>query len=178
MQSISIRRARQAIARILVVLALVAAPATGPASAAGDSRTWRGEQRAIVAAADEWTAAYTSGDLERLMKLYMPDAVVALHGQPALRGLEQIRAYFAPRLGKGRTTFQLDVERIDVERRQATLLSAYWFTLERGADREPIRDAGRSLIVYRKDRDGRWKILIDIDQGTPDIAFPAPSSAR
>ena len=34
--------------------------------------------------------------------------------------------------------------------------------------------AGRSLLVYKK-QDGQWKIAADIDQATPDVAWPAPS---
>ena len=36
------------------------------------------------------------------------------------------------------------------------------------------KDAGHSLLVYKK-QDGQWKIAADIDQATPDVAWPAPS---
>ncbi len=42
--------------------------------------------QAIEAAAQMWIARFTAGDLDGLMELYEPDAFVALHGQPAMRG--------------------------------------------------------------------------------------------
>lgn len=135
------------------------------------------DQRAIENAAFDWIAAFEAGDLPRLMQLYTADAYVALHGQPALRGREAVREYFASRIGQGTVDFRLDIERIEVAGRTAHLVSAYWFTLALPG-KELYRDAGRSLLIYRKDRNGRWKIHVDIDQATPDVAFPVPGSAR
>ena len=53
-------------------------------------------------AEDAFYEAIGRGDIDALMQLYMPDAVVALHDQPKLKGLDAIRAYFAPRIGKGK----------------------------------------------------------------------------
>lgn len=155
------------------LLGSIPAPAAAPPPGAGAER----ERRAIEAEAREWIAAFKSGDLDRLMRLYEPDAYVALHDQPALRGLPAVREYFAPRIGKGRVEFLLDIERIDVHGRVAHLISGYWFTLELPG-KPAYQDAGRSLLIYRKGRDGRWRIAVDIDQGTPDIRFPPPAQAR
>lgn len=36
-----------------------------------------------------------------------------------------------------------------------------------------VSDAGRSLLIYRFEQ-GQWKIAVDIDQATPDVAWPSP----
>ena len=45
------------------------------------------------------------------MTLYTQDAIVALHDKSALRGVEQIRNFFTPGMGKSRVTFEIDIEK-------------------------------------------------------------------
>lgn len=168
---------RLAVRLCLTLLLLCAGPVSLPAAELPPGSGPDRERRAIALAAREWIDTFKAGDVDALMRLYEPDAYVALHGQPALRGIEAVRAYFAPRVGQGKVEFLLDIERIEVRGRVAHLISGYWFTLELPG-RPAYRDAGRSLLIYRKGRDGRWRIAVDIDQGTPDIAFPAPPQAR
>ncbi len=132
------------------------------------------ERQQIEQAADAWIAAYRAADIEALMALYMPDAIVALHGQPILWGREAVRAYFAPGLGRAEVEFRLAIERIEVHGDIAYLLSKYWFTRQPQDGGPDVRDAGRSLLIYKRAADGSWKIALDIDQATPDVNFPPP----
>ena len=45
----------------------------------------------IAAEGGKWARYYEQEDLEGLMTLYVDDAIVALHGQPALFGIAAIR---------------------------------------------------------------------------------------
>jgi uncharacterized protein (TIGR02246 family) len=166
----------------LLAATVVAAPFAGPAMAAATPSPPPGagparDRLAVQQAARDWIRAFKSGDLEALMALYEPDAYVALHGQPVLRGIEAVRAYFAPRVGRGQVEFLLDIERIDVRGSIAHLISGYWFTLELPGQPR-YEDAGRSLLIYRRAARGQWRIHVDIDQDTPDIVFPPPPTAR
>ena len=130
----------------------------------------------------DWIIAFKAGDIDRLMQLYRPDARVALHAQTMLVGVAAIRAFFAPALAaRPDVTFLLHVEDIRVVGDIAYLVSRYWYT-SRLSDGKSLQDAGRSVLVYRRDHhkgsDARWKIQIDIDQATPDVSFPAPASAQ
>ncbi len=127
------------------------------------------EEDAIREAGAQWTRYYQAADLAGLMTLYQPDAVVALHGQPALFGLPAIREYFSTRLGGPEAQFELDYEVIRVEDEIAYIISKYWLSIGEGED--AVRDAGRSLLVYRRGSDDRWRIEADIDQATPDVVF-------
>ncbi len=135
----------------------------------------RADEAADVAAieqvAQRWIDLYTAGDLDRLMTLYTEDAIVALHGRPALRGVEQIRNFFAPGMGKSRVTFEIDIEEIQVHGDSAHLLSKYYLTAEPMDGGDIYRDAGRSLLIYKRNADNEWKLYLDIDQATPDARF-------
>jgi len=126
---------------------------------------------AIEQVAQRWIELYTAGDLDRLMTLYTQDAVVALHGRPAMRGVEQIRNFFAPGMGKSRVTFEIDIEEIQVHGDTAHLLSKYYLTSEPKAGGDTYRDAGRSLLIYKRNAHNEWKLYLDIDQATPDVQF-------
>jgi uncharacterized protein (TIGR02246 family) len=128
----------------------------------------------VRAAASDWIVAFKAGDIDALMAHYTPDAFVALHGQPALRGLDAIREYFEPKMGTAAVEFELEFERIEVHGDVAHLVSKYWYTGTPLAGGESYRDAGRSALLYKRGADGRWRIHLDIDQATPDAAFPPP----
>lgn len=136
-----------------------------------------------------WAKYYKAGDLESLMTLYADDVVVALHGQPALYGKAAVREYFSTRIGKADTEFELDYEVVRVTGDTAWIISKYWLV---AIDRETgsrYRDAGRSMLVYRRDPAGtssadaeggesRWLIAADLDQATPDVGWPSPNGLQ
>lgn len=132
------------------------------------------EDSPVRAEGSLWSEYYRAGDLDGLMTLYMDDAIVALHGQPALYGKAAVREYFSTRIGKADTTFELDYERVDIHGDMAYIISKYWLRAEDRETGNVYKDAGRSMLVYRKDSDGRWKISADLDQASPDVGWPSP----
>jgi uncharacterized protein (TIGR02246 family) len=128
----------------------------------------------IRAEGSRWAEYYKAGDLDALMTLYTDDVVVALHGQPALYGKEAVREYFSTRIGKADTKFELDYELEEVHGDIAYIISKYWLVATDRETGETYRDAGRSLLVYKRDPHGEWLIAADIDQATPDVRFPSP----
>ena len=55
------------------------------------SFSWADFETEIAAEGGKWANYYEQEDLEGLMTLYVDDAIVALHGQPALFGIDAIR---------------------------------------------------------------------------------------
>jgi uncharacterized protein (TIGR02246 family) len=178
------RRTRTSrIARALMLAAALGAagPARPNVCAPGLASRRSADVEAICAQGRAWIRAFKAGDIDGLMALYRPDAQVALHGQRKLDGIAAIRAYFAPALAaRPDVQFLLDVEDIQVQGDVAWLVSGYWYTSIAG-DGKRYEDAGRSLLIYRRDRSGgrigAWQIQVDIDQATPDVSFPPPPAA-
>lgn len=135
------------------------------------------EEDAVRTAARQWITHFKAGNLDALMVLYTPAAQVALHGQPKLTGIAAVRAYFAPRLAsKPDADFLLLEENLEIHGDTAIMTSQYWFTLR--TPQAEYKDAGRSLLVYKKSPQGAWLIHRDIDQATPDVSFPPPPEAK
>ena len=125
----------------------------------------------------KWVEYYKKGDLDGLMTLYTEDTFIALHGQPSMRGKDAVREYFSTRIGKSETEFELDYELVEVHGDIAYIISKYWLKATNKENGYVYKDAGRSLLVYKK-VDGRWLIAADIDQSTPDVSFPSPSGTE
>ena len=142
--------------------------------AAGCVRESDSQDGPVRAEGSRWAEYYKAGDLDSLMTLYTDDAVVALHGQPALYGKQAVREYFSTRIGTADTEFELDYELEEIHGDIAYIISKYWLVAENKETGETYKDAGRSLLVYKRGPDGNWLIAADIDQATPDVSFPSP----
>lgn len=131
------------------------------------------DEAEVRAHGQTWLARYKAGDLDGLMALYEPDAILALHDQPVRRGVDEIRAYFAPGMGQSEVEFELDIEDVEVYGDRAWLVSKYWLRATGKSSGYVYEDAGRSLIIYRRGGDGEWRIAADIDNNTPDVTMDA-----
>jgi uncharacterized protein (TIGR02246 family) len=158
---------RPAYVASLALLMMAAAPALASPA----------DEAAIRDHGRQWVKAFKAGDVDALMKLYTPDAEVALHGKPKLKGIDAIRGYFTPLLTTPPDAdFLLAEESLLVDGDLGVFMSKYWFTVR--TPKGEIRDPGRSLIVYRRGADGVWRIRMDIDQAAPDVAYPPPPEAK
>ena len=162
------RRTRFRAPGVLFAALTLLSMSSAPVSAQTDFET------EIAAEGGKWAKYYEQADLEGLMTLYVDDAIVALHGQPALFGITAIREYFLTRIGKAESVFELDYELRETHGDIAYIISKYWLKATDNETGVVYKDAGRSLLVYKK-QDGQWKIAADIDQATPDVVWPAPS---
>ncbi len=125
------------------------------------------DRAAIEASAQAWLNAYHARDLEKLMTQYEPDAVVALNNQPALKGKGAIRDYFAKALSsKAALKMAFRIEDVQVHGQTAHLVSLYKLDIDSPGYKNTV--LGRSLLIYKKGADKRWRILADIDNATPD----------
>ncbi len=157
--------------RTAIIAILATLLGAGCASVADMNFDMPADEAAVRAHGQTWLARYKAADLEGLMALYEPDAILALHDQPMRRGVDEIRAYFEPGLGKSDVEFELDIEHVEVHGDQAWLVSKYWLRATSKDSGYVYEDAGRSLIVYRRGDDGEWRIVADIDNNTPDVSM-------
>jgi uncharacterized protein (TIGR02246 family) len=106
-----------------------------------------------------FAAAYNSGDIENLMALYEPNAVlVPQPGQRAI-GLAAIREAlmgFLSLKGKMQSENVYCIRTGDL-----ALLQASWKLLAIGADGKPFELSSRTAEVVRQQPDGSWLYVVD-----------------
>lgn len=115
----------------------------------------------------QWLSAYSDGDLDGIMALMHADAIVMPHNQPTSRGLDDIRSYFATRIGRPGVTFRDDLEEIRINGNWAYVLGEFELEVASGAaDKPPYVHRGRYFVLYEKVGND-WKMLRDIDNAAP-----------
>jgi ketosteroid isomerase-like protein len=136
---------------VLVTLCLAAAMASDQVAP-----TLAPSPEAAVRQADEpWVKAIASKSVEQTVALYDAEASTAGSAMPPARGLAGIRAMWAKLFAKPNFFLTWKTDKVVVTE-SGTMASSTgsW----RGA--KP-NETGPFLAVWRKQRDGAWKVLID-----------------
>ena len=103
--------------------------------------------------------AFNAGDIERLMTLYEPGAVLVAQPGENMAGTEQVRAALESFLAlNGQLTAELGTV---VRAGDVALASANWSVTGTGPDGNPITLSGVSADVLRQQVDGNWRYVID-----------------
>jgi len=119
----------------------------------------------------KWRASYEAGDFDSMRDLYEPDAWLMTRHQPARKGVDEILAYFkASRQAGAKASISFEYEDETIEGDIAVKVAKWWLESPRAVG-EPIRDSGRSLVIFKRGEDGIWRLWRDIDNHTPDGTF-------
>lgn len=118
-----------------------------------------------------WIRAFNDKDIDTLMSLYDPEHIYANAASPLMRGIEEAKPWFLDAFKNVEGTLHHKEEAAFIENGMAILLGIYYFEPPEGVT--PPEDAnltGRVLLTYRRNADGEWKLLCDIDNTPPDVS--------
>jgi len=119
----------------------------------------------------QWRRAYEAGDFDSMRNLYEPDAWLMTRHQLARKGVDEILSYFkTSRTAGAKVTITFDYEDEVIEGDLAVKVAKWWLDSLQAVG-EPIRDSGRSLVIFKRSEDGIWRFWRDIDNHTPDVTF-------
>ncbi|HPF25771.1 MAG: SgcJ/EcaC family oxidoreductase [Steroidobacteraceae bacterium] len=123
----------------------------------------------FVAIIDDWVKAYEADDPERVIDLYADDAVVAVQGRATVNGRTEIAALLRDSFVRYDRKVTVRYDRTESSGSLAYVFGRSWITL---APRDGSSNAylfGRFAVVLRHCNDGRWRIVVDIDQPSADV---------
>jgi uncharacterized protein (TIGR02246 family) len=103
--------------------------------------------------------AVSSGDVERVLSLYEPEALLAPRPGERASGLDEIRAALEELLGLGGTMTSRNLWCMQVG--ELALLQGEWHLSGTGPDGSPIALSARTAEVVRRQADGSWLYVID-----------------
>ena len=117
-------------------------------------------ERAPVEAHTLFQKTFNAGDLEGLMALYEPDAIVIpLSGAEPVKGIRAIRSALEGFLAlKGK--LELQTKHV-VQHGDIALLRGDWRLKGTGPDGKPVEMVHGSAEVVRRQPDGSWRYIID-----------------
>jgi uncharacterized protein (TIGR02246 family) len=103
--------------------------------------------------------AFNRGDVEALISLYEPDAILMVGGKPVI-GRANIKAAFDSMLSDG-VQMTLTTRSVIESRDGLALLHGEWLVQRTAATERQPTTQGLSTEVVRKQPDGTWLFIID-----------------
>ena len=110
-------------------------------------------------------AAINSGDVAAALELWLEDAAIVQAGGQMVRGREAIGAALQA-LVRHDVSLEIDVERVFSAGGVAIATGTLTMSTV-GEDGEPFTQRSRSVVVYARGSDGRWRLAIDAPWGLP-----------
>jgi uncharacterized protein (TIGR02246 family) len=144
----------------LVVLALACAKETQspPAATAADNRA--ADEATIRGLDSAWVKASLAKNVDQAVAVYADSASMFAPGEPIATGKAAIRTAWAGLLGGPGAVLTFAPDKIDVSGDRAVDIGTYALTLNDKAGK-PQTSKGRYVVVWGKQADGSWKVLVD-----------------
>jgi uncharacterized protein (TIGR02246 family) len=108
---------------------------------------------------EAFAAAVNSGDVENLLALYEPDALLAAQPGERARGADEIRVALEGLLALGGTMESRNVYCMQVE--DIALLQGEWRLVTTMPDATPLELTSRTAEIVRRQPDGSWLYVVD-----------------
>lgn len=154
-------------ARRLLPAVYLLALSLAVAGCSADSAEPAIEADAVREVGDAWIQAYAAGDFQRIPELYTEDAWIMPRGRPRIVGREALRRSLGG-LSRGRdVTISVEERELVVDGDLAWFIGDFRVTYGLEDDAPPETQYGRSLIIYKKGEDGKWRVHRDIDSPAP-----------
>lgn len=157
---------------ILAILAIVAS-GCGPAAVppASEAPAPAEDVAAIRANSANYEAAVNAGDVAALAGLHSDDAIRMPPNEAAVVGKEAIESWHQAGFDQFSTKLTVSPAEVDVADGWAYARGAYTITQTPKAGGEQRKDAGKYLVIYKRQPDGSWKVhraIWNSDQPLPD----------
>jgi len=109
--------------------------------------------------------AWASKDADKIAVFFADDATHFSPNMPALKGRQSIRETFKERLADPNRTVSAEATSIEVSRGGdlAYVIGVYTATSTDPKTKKVMAEKGRYVTVYKKQADGSWKGVVNID---------------
>lgn len=105
--------------------------------------------------------AFSKGDAKAMTKDYAVDAIVLPPNTPEVKGSDAIIKLWQGFIDMGKGVLKLNTVKTSVFGNAAATYHTYNLEVKM-KDGQVIKDNGRSVVVYEKQKDGKWLIIYDI----------------
>lgn len=119
-------------------------------------------------ALNQWLAAFNSNDVASVIDLYDPEIVFANQSNPLAMGIPAVQEGLTKSFAvKPKLSFK--EEQIIAVNGLGYAAGQYKMTGTHPQDGSLIKGAGRVVAIFRKNSEGVWKLVFDMDNCPPDI---------
>jgi uncharacterized protein (TIGR02246 family) len=126
----------------------------------------------------QWSKTAEAGDLEGTISYYSDDAVVLPPNAPIANTKQAIRDIWAQMVAPD-SKVSWESTKIEVARSSDLAYSMGTYQEEmKGPDGKPITDSGKFIEVWKKQADGKWKVVADMFSSDLPVPPPEPSKKK
>ncbi len=151
---------------IALIVASCATVAVNPAT----------EEAAIRARSAEWNRAATAKDLNAVVAIHSPSAVVMMPNSPMMSGATAIRQGWQGMLAMPNLALNWQPSRITVARSGEVATEVGSYTMAFNTPQGRVNDAGNYTTVWQK-MDGNWLVASDMITSSQPLPQPPPPPA-
>jgi uncharacterized protein (TIGR02246 family) len=159
----------------LILLAAACGPATPPDNRAADVTALRDLDA-------QWAKTTATNDVDAIVAYYSDDASLLPPDAPIVTGKQAIRAAWAAMLAPG-VSLSWTADKVEAARSSdlAYMTGNYTMSTKQSLSKAPVTEQGKYVEVWKKQADGKWKVVADIfnsDAPTPAPAPPPPAARK
>jgi len=158
----------------LLLLAAACGPATPPDNRATDVSALRDLDA-------QWSKTAGTNDVDASVAYYSDDASLLPPNAPIVTGKQAIRAAWAAMLAPG-VSLSWQSDKVEAARSSdlAYMTGTYTMSTKQSLSKAPVTEQGKYVEVWKKQADGKWKVVADIfNSDQPEQApAPAPTPAK
>ncbi|MGH3643993.1 MAG: YybH family protein [Mycobacterium sp.] len=125
----------------------------------------------VRAVLDRWLAAFNAKDSQTLFSLYDPDTVYANSGSGRMDGVEGLRPWYEEVFEDRSLRVLFKEETLFEDDALALIAGKFHFRNLQADGSYQSGGCGRVALLFRRAKDGAWRLAYDIDNKAPDV-FP------
>jgi uncharacterized protein (TIGR02246 family) len=138
---------------------------TAPEAKAVD--TTAADLKAIVDVENAAEKAWTAKNLDGIMAQYAAGATLVVPGAPVTKGPEAIRGMLSELLKDPAAAVEMEITNTEVSGGIGYQRGNYTLHVTDAKTKKPIVEKGTSLMIYKKQVDGSWKVVEDFNTALP-----------
>jgi uncharacterized protein (TIGR02246 family) len=161
------RFAGLAVLSFIVLVGCTASPAVPSDTRDADAKAIRDGEAA-------WNNDWATKDIDRIVVHYADDASVEIPNIPIMTGKDAIRTGLKQFMADSNLALTFQASQVEVAKAGDLAYSrgTYSMTMTDPTSKQPVTERGKYVTVYRKQPDGSWKAVQDINNADAS-AIPA-----
>ena len=125
------------------------------------------EREEIESVINTWNNGLDAGDIDAMVGVCHADTVTVNENQPVTVGTQAIRDKYNPRIEAAEITSGYDIEVLQFFGDVAVVSGRFFGTMKMRDTGDIRKPEGRLVLVYKRDEDGAWKMILDMDNNGP-----------
>jgi len=156
------------LSRSVALVGAVALAGCAPQPAAEPPDTRAADEAAIHAAVKAWSAAAEAKDAETFASVYADDAVLMLEDAPDVSGVAAIREGIGGMMQDPNFALSFAADKVVVARAGDIAYETGTYTMTMSdPEGNPAPENGSYVVVWEKQTDGAWKVVLDVPVSDP-----------